>query len=240
MSIKIKLLGLCASPRKGNSAFLLDKSLEEVSCLPFDVDTTLYSFQGKQIQPCLSCFACMKTGKCIINDDFEELRQLWINSDVIIYSFPVYHLSIPGQLKAFLDRLGNAFFGYYPVASVRHLKVMGFLSQGMHYFGGQELAINNLVLHSILLNCIPVSGDGWQSYIGACGWTENSLDYDSFAKLKKEENRDLAITLTAAKSVVKRAIEMSAIVKKGVSQLQEKLSVDKRYRPYIERMNENH
>lgn len=237
MTPRIKLLGICASPRKGNSKFLLDKALEDVSQYPFDIEITNYSFKGKKIQPCTSCFKCKdQKGQCALKDDFEQLRVLWIGSDVIIYSLPVYHLSIPGQLKCFIDRLGMTFYGYYPVTSVRHLKVIGILAQGSHLFGGQELAISYLIHHAVLLNSIPISGDGWHSYIGAPGWTRNKPDRDALDQLYGQDDFDLTITVTAAKSVVKRATEMAAMVKTGFHRLQDKLCDDPRYKPYFARL----
>ena len=184
MKQNIKLLGICASPRKGNSYYLLQKALEDISQSKLQINSNIYHRQGKKIGPCISCFKCGENkGVCILKDDFEDLRQLWIEADVIIYSTPVYHLSVPAQLKCFIDRLGNSFYGYYNVPSVRHMKTIGVLCQGMHFFGGQELAISYLIQHAVLLNSIPVAGDGWQSYIGAAGWTDNKGDRDALNNL---------------------------------------------------------
>lgn len=240
MNKKIKLLGISGSPRKGNSYYLLNRALENVEDLDFSIETTTYSLAGKKIQPCIGCFKCGENkGQCILKDDFEELRQLWINSDVVIYSFPVYHLSIPGQLKCFIDRLGNAFYGYYEVSSIRHMKVIGALCQGMHFFGGQELATSFILQHSVLVNSIPIAGDGWHSYIGAEGWTNNKTDRNALEQLCDLEDMDANITLTAAKSVIKRAVEMAAIIKAGASIHEDKLKKDIRYMPYLERMHGN-
>jgi multimeric flavodoxin WrbA len=238
MNKKIKLLGISGSPRRGNSDYLLNKALEDRDDIDFALETTIYSLAGKKIQPCIGCFKCGENkGQCILKDDFEDLRQLWINSDVVIYSFPVYHLSIPGQLKCFIDRLGNAFYGYYEVSSMRHMKVIGALCQGMHYFGGQELAVSFILQHSVLLNSIPIAGDGWHSYIGAEGWTNNNTNRNALEQLCNSGDMDAGITLTAAKSVIKRAVEVAAIIKAGVSTHEDKLKKDIRYIPYLERMH---
>ena len=36
---------------------------------------------------------------------------------------------------------------------------------------GQEWALHELVIHSMLMNCIPISGD---AYFGVGGWTARS------------------------------------------------------------------
>jgi multimeric flavodoxin WrbA len=232
----IKVLGISCSPRKGNSMYMLDKAMEAETTFPVSIEK--YSFKGKKFSPCLSCHKCVKNGgKCIVIDDYEELRQKWISSDVVLYSFPVYHMGIPGQLKCFIDRLGNSFYGYYSVSSMRHLKVIGALTSGCHFFGGQELAINQIIQHAVLLNSLPVSGDGWHSYIGAAAWTNNELEHDSLKKLHEMGDFDASISITAAQSVFKRCVDIAAIVKTGVVALASDLGKDIRFKPLLERLN---
>ena len=60
----------------------------------------------KEIKPCTGCFACWETqnGKCIQNDDQNEILEKLIAADVIIWSFPLYCYSMPSHLKAVVDR----------------------------------------------------------------------------------------------------------------------------------------
>lgn len=234
----IDVLGICASPRSGNSKYLLKTALSEAQKLPFEIDTSIIELRGKKIQPCIACFKCLETqGVCILKDDFEEIKSKWLDADVIIYSVPVYHLSIPGQLKCFIDRLGQSLNGYYDVRSVRHLKVVGNIAQGTHLFGGQEIAIANLILHEVLTNCVPIAGDGWESYIGAAGWTLNQRQRDAIEKLHESNDNDMSITVRAANSLVQRAIETAAIIKMGGLKLNDSLKGDPRYRPFLERIS---
>ena len=63
----VRLLGICGSPRKtGNSRFLLDRAVAAAKeTAPEAVETELYSFAGKEIAPCISCFRCMDAGVTI-------------------------------------------------------------------------------------------------------------------------------------------------------------------------------
>ena len=172
---KVKILGICASPRKGNSLFLLKKAMEAIPKLPGagEVSTEVVEFRGLSMAACKACEGCTRTGgECVIQDGFQSLRDRWVRADVVLYSVPIFHLNIPGQLKCFIDRLGMTQRGRYKV-SQRRLKVVGVISQGSHLFAGQELAVAFLHQHAVLMNCIPVSGDGWESYLGASGWTRN-------------------------------------------------------------------
>ena len=81
----VKVLGICGSPRKrGNSRFLLERVLASANGVTGGhVESDLYSFAGKKIDPCISC-----TDRVMIADSrrsktkrvmgWEELRQYGI------------------------------------------------------------------------------------------------------------------------------------------------------------------
>ena len=238
---KINLLGICGSPRQdGNSQYLLSVALDAVAEMYSEwAEIAQYSIKGKKFSPCVGCFKCAEEehfGECIIQDDFQELRDLWLNADAIIYSVPVYHLSIPGQLKCFIDRLGNTINRRYRLASPRFLKVIGSIAQGSHFSAGQELTISFLMQHAVLKNCIPVSGDGWQSYLGASGWTICGREKDAIEKHFESKNHDAEVAVTASRSLAKRTVELALIIKQGGLDLKEFLSKDPAYGPFIQNL----
>jgi multimeric flavodoxin WrbA len=238
----IKVLGISGSPRDGNSRYLLKEALMAAQNVdPKRIVIDEYSFRGKKFSPCIACFRCdgdekVKRGECVIKDDFQTLRDKWVGADVIIYSVPVYHVGIPGQLKCFIDRLGNTLGKYYNVASPRHLKVIGAIAQGQCFGAGQELAIAFLIHHAVLRKCIPISGDGWESYIGGCGWTQKDGGEDAIKKLYESGQLDGAVAVKSSRSIGKRAAELALILKEGGSHLKEFLSQDPCYTPFVEKI----
>lgn len=234
--VLLNILGISASPRKGNSEYLLQEALRETEQLPFTTRIKTVSFRGKKVQPCIGCFRCRTDqGACILKDDFEELRQNYLWADVVVYAAPLYNFSIPGQLKCFIDRLGQAMTGYYGVRSTRPLKTVGNLIQGAHLYGGQDFALTTLTMHELLAKCIPVAGDGWESYTGAAGWTGADSSRDALQKLAEAGDRDALIAVKSARSVVRRAVELAAMLKLGGSQLSDYLQADEKYIPACQR-----
>lgn len=61
----------------------------------------------KEIKPCLGCFDCwFKTpGKCIIEDDMDELLSKLLSSDIVVFATPIYIDNLTGIMKNFMDRL---------------------------------------------------------------------------------------------------------------------------------------
>ena len=234
---KLRVLGISGSPRKGNSLFLLENALQaakEVNSELVNVDS--FSFKGKNIGPCTSCFACGKEnsyGNCIIEDDFQELRDKWLEADAIVYAVPVYHVSIPGQVKCFIDRLGNSVKKIRNVPAPKFMKTVGAIAQGMHLFAGQEMTISFILHHAVLMNCIPVSGDGWQSYLGAAGWTNAQRNRHSIGEQFDAQDRDAEIAVQAARSLGTRVTEMAFILRQGVSNIKETFIPDNSYIPVI-------
>ena len=54
----IKVLGICASPRKGNSEYILGEALKVLDSLPFETETDILTLRGREIKPCVGCFFC--------------------------------------------------------------------------------------------------------------------------------------------------------------------------------------
>lgn len=234
----IRLLGICGSPRKtGNSRFLLERAVAAAKeTAPDAVEIEVYTFAGKEIGPCISCFRCMEAGDCTIEDDFQELRDKWVAADAIIYSVPVYHMGIPGQLKCFIDRLGNSLYSYYGGVISRNLKTVGVAVQGSHIFAGQEQVMTTLINHAVLMSCVPVAGDPWQSYIGAAGWTRNESRKDGLSRLYDEGEADAKVAVSAAESLGKRVVQMALVIKGGGVIHREMLEEDGSYTVFLSRL----
>ena len=59
----------------------------------------------RHIEYCTGCFACMRNGGvCIHDDDMKAILEEILESDLLIWSFPLYCYGMPAPLKALLDR----------------------------------------------------------------------------------------------------------------------------------------
>lgn len=222
----IKVLGFCASPRLGNSLYLLDQALEAAQAaadrLGEEIQIDRATVRGKKLAGCVMCQSCMKDGVCIIKDDFTPMQEQWLAADVILYSVPVYHMGMPAQMKAFIDRLGNCMFGRYKqvfgpdmVTTPKPLKVVGCIAQGIHTVSGQESTIIQVVNHALINGCIPVTGDMWESYIGAGGWTLNEEGRDALKKLYDQGQEDARVAVESSRSLATRAFEIALLIRNG-------------------------
>jgi len=235
----ISLLGICGSPRAtGNSRYLLDIAVEEaLQAAGGRMAAEVVSLSGLKIEPCTSCYTCGKReGRCFIDDDFAPLQDKWAAADAVIYSIPVYHLGIPGQLKCFIDRLGNSLWSYYGGVVSKSLWVMGAITQGAHLFAGQESAATALIHHALVMGGIPVTGDPWESYIAAAGWTRCGERKDALRRLVADEDDDAQVTLRATRSLGRRVAQMALLVRAGGEALRQELLEDGGYSVFLGRL----
>lgn len=90
-------------------------------------DTANVFLAQKKISHCLGCFSCWtKTpGKCVHNDDMQELMNLMATADIIVFATPLYVDNVTGIMKDFMDRLipgGDPYFEKDANGEYRHRK----------------------------------------------------------------------------------------------------------------------
>ena len=88
--------------RKGNVTQLCEKILEGAN--ENGHQSELINLYDYKINYCIGCWACSNNGKCSQNDDFEEVYNKVVDSDVVVIGSPVYWGSVTGIMKNFFDR----------------------------------------------------------------------------------------------------------------------------------------
>lgn len=209
----IRVLIINGSPRrKSNTSVFVQKAAEGARSLGATV--VEYDIARKDYQHCKeTCKAYhTKTGNCIINDDLHELANEWIRADGIIYAVPVFHMGMPSAMNAIITRLGAIVFGHSQGKVARFLKVGGVIAQGNTQYGGQEIVMEYINSHLLLMNCIPVTSDMPESYIGvgARVGADGSID-------RNEEILESTYMLGV------RIVEMAKILKAGKAALADTL-----------------
>ena len=102
----MKILVLNGSPKRERSdtmhitrAFL--DGMKEAS--PQEIRTV--HAVDMHIEYCSGCFTCMRNGgTCIHDDDMRRILEEILDSDLLVWSFPLYCYGMPAALKALLDR----------------------------------------------------------------------------------------------------------------------------------------
>ncbi len=103
----MKVVGICGSPRKGNTEWMMRKLLEKAA--KAGVDTELILLREKDIKGCDGCLSCEVGGKerkgvCRIQDDMQQIYPKLVEADGLAFGTPVYFEMLSGLLKNFMDR----------------------------------------------------------------------------------------------------------------------------------------
>ncbi len=113
----MKVLAILGSPiRKRNSETLVKKVIESLeNHISKDelVDIDLVSVQTLKISPCVACDRCTRIKGCVFQDDMVHLYKAFNDSDIILFSSPLYFNSVSAQAKAIIDRCQAIFSSKY-------------------------------------------------------------------------------------------------------------------------------
>lgn len=100
----MKALLLNGSPRQGNTYAALEalkKGFANIGGLEVgEIEAT-----NVDVSPCVACDTCGETGKCVFDDDTNEVVAAVEEADIIVFATPVYWWGITAQMKLIIDKL---------------------------------------------------------------------------------------------------------------------------------------
>ena len=99
----MKVLGIAGSPRRGgNTDLLLAELIKGAASKGAEVKTIVLN--DLDITPCQHCDACLKEGKCRIQDDMQMVYRELEQADRIVLASPIQFTGVTAQMKAMIDR----------------------------------------------------------------------------------------------------------------------------------------
>ena len=97
-----KVVVLSTSPRKNSNSEALAKAFARGAAEAGN-DVEIIRMREKKVEFCRGCFACQKTGMCLIKDDMAEIVPKMEQADVLAFATPIYYYAMSGQMKTLLD-----------------------------------------------------------------------------------------------------------------------------------------
>ena len=103
----MKIIGICGSPRRGNTEWMLKTVMEEAAGNGAEIELLL--LRRMNVRMCLGCLSCEEGGRerkgiCKIQDDMNAIYPKLLAAEAIILASPGYFEMLSGLLKNFLDR----------------------------------------------------------------------------------------------------------------------------------------
>lgn len=72
------------------------------------IEIEIFHVGNKPLAGCMGCGACLKTGKCFMDDTVNEFVEKAKEADGFVFGSPVHYAAASGAITSFLDR---AFYG---------------------------------------------------------------------------------------------------------------------------------
>ena len=173
----MKVFGICASPRKQTTYYVLNEAINHLNAHGFE--TEIFSCHQKDLKPCLHCDYCLENKKCIIMDDMLEVYENLKTADGIILATPVQSGSVSSNLSIIMDRTRALEAVDY---NILRGKIGMSITVGGDRTGGQDFAHLSNITYYMIHGIIPVSGGPFGSNLGASFWSQ-----DDIAKIKEDE-----------------------------------------------------
>lgn len=153
----MKVLILNGSPRiNGNTTIALNemKNIFEKE----NIKTDIIQIGTKPIRGCVACGYCKKEGKCVYNDEINDIAIKFKEADGLVIASPVYYASANATLIACLDRL------FYSTNFDKSMKVGA--SVVCCRRGGASSTFDELNKYFTITNMPIVSSQYWNSIHG--------------------------------------------------------------------------
>lgn len=97
------VLGVLGSPRRrSNTRALLERVLAGAAAA--GAETDLVCLRELQFESCRHCGGCDKTGRCVVEDDMQEIYSKVRAAQHLVLASPIHFAGISGEMKAMVDR----------------------------------------------------------------------------------------------------------------------------------------
>ena len=107
-----RILAVYGSPRRrGNTATLLQRAVDGATDAGAQVEEIV--LRDLTISPCLEIYACKKTGRCTIQDDFQDVYDILLASDGLMLATPIFFYSVSAFTKIFMERFQSLWVKKY-------------------------------------------------------------------------------------------------------------------------------
>ncbi len=108
------VLAVYGSPRRtGNTATLLKRAVSGAREAGAQVDEVF--LRDLKMSPCLEIYGCKKTGRCVIQDDFQRVYDQLTACDGLMLASPIFFYTVSSLTKILMDRCQSLWVKKYVI-----------------------------------------------------------------------------------------------------------------------------
>lgn len=154
----MKVLLINGSPHKEGCTYV---ALKEVAgALEKEgIETEIVWIENKPVGGCIACGTCRNTGKCVIDDVVNRIREKCETADAFVFGSPVHYAAMSGNMKGFMDRL------FYSAGSTFYMKPAACVLSARR--AGTTAAFDEMIKYFTISQMPVVSSRYWNMVHGA-------------------------------------------------------------------------
>ncbi|MBR5963118.1 MAG: flavodoxin family protein [Bacteroidaceae bacterium] len=103
-----KVVVISTSLRRGSNSDMLAQRFAE-GAREAGHEVEVIGLAGKRIAFCKGCMGCQRLGRCVMDDDANDIMAKVLVADVVCWATPIYYYEMSGQMKTLIDRM-NALY----------------------------------------------------------------------------------------------------------------------------------
>jgi multimeric flavodoxin WrbA len=116
-----KILAIYGSPRRqGNTTLLLDHAVQGALDAGAQVEKIVLG--DLQMSPCLEIYGCKETGRCVIQDDFQEVYDQLLACHGVMLASPIFFYTVSAHTKILMDRCQSLWVKKYWIDKIPYAK----------------------------------------------------------------------------------------------------------------------
>ena len=156
----MKVLMINGSPHEKGNTYVALAEMEKIF-KDEGIDVEIVHVGNKAIRGCVACYSCSKTGKCVFDDEVNEIAKKFEEADGLVIGSPVYYAAANATLIALLDRL------FYSSHFNKTMKVGAAVAAARR--GGLTATFDQLNKYFTICGMPVASGQYWNGIHGRMG-----------------------------------------------------------------------
>jgi multimeric flavodoxin WrbA len=113
----VKIIAIHGSPRrKGNTSSLLKKAVQGARESGAEVEEII--LRDLKMSPCLEIYGCKKTGRCVIQDDFQKVYDKLLSCQALMLASPIFFYTVSAHTKILMDRFQSLWVKKYWIEKI--------------------------------------------------------------------------------------------------------------------------
>ncbi len=141
--------------KEGTSYRICKMISDSLRSINADIDLSIIELKNYDLSPCIGCGKCYETKRCSINDNFNNIYNKLVDSDIVFIVSPHY-APIPAKLCMLLEKMEQISFLHWGKDNAYKSEMFGKIAGIISHGGGAKWALKSykLMVNDTIANAL--------------------------------------------------------------------------------------